>query len=63
MQRQGRGVYISSTADRYEGDWFADQREGTGVIEYANGDRYEGEMLQDMVGGQTWFLEGDRSRC
>jgi hypothetical protein len=50
--KDGYGVFLSRTGDRYEGHWKNKTKWGKGVCYYANGDKYEGNWQQDKPEGQ-----------
>jgi hypothetical protein len=45
----GRGVYISTNGDRYEGFFYLGMKEGYGSIFYRNGNSYQGQWKQDQL--------------
>ena len=51
-EREGRGTYVYSTGDVYEGQWLANKRHGRGVLRYANGSIYEGQFVAGKRHGQ-----------
>jgi len=47
----GKGVYISTSGMRYEGEWKDGKRHGQGTLTYPDGSRYTGEWKKDRMHG------------
>jgi len=45
--KHGRGKYVYSNGDRYEGGWQDDAKHGQGKYFYDDGSVYEGEWKND----------------
>lgn len=43
----GKGFYIFSNGERYEGELVNGSKTGTGIYYYFNGNVYQGEFLSD----------------
>ena len=43
--RHGKGVYIRTDGDRYEGEWQFDTRTGHGIYYWHNGGFYEVNLI------------------
>lgn len=43
-KKGGRGLYVFSNMEKYEGEWKNDLMDGVGKITYENGSFYEGEF-------------------
>ncbi len=41
--KHGKGTYIFSNGDRYEGEWVNDMKHGKGTFYYGNGELYIGQ--------------------
>lgn len=46
--KDGEGILVYSSGDRFEGHWSGGLREGPGKYFYANGDVYEGTLKDDQ---------------
>jgi len=44
----GKGKFIHSKGETYEGSWRYDQASGYGVYTHSNGAIYEGEWMNDL---------------
>lgn len=47
----GKGIFISSNGDRYEGNFNFGLREGFGSMFYRNGNTYQGQWKNDQLCG------------
>jgi hypothetical protein len=55
----GRGAFIWSNGDRYEGDFVGGSRTGTGIFEWADGRIYEGGFIDDVRTGHGKLVWAD----
>lgn len=58
----GKGTYVFSNGNKYEGEWFEDLKNGYGVLYYLNGERYEGFWENDKAHGKgtLTYIHGDK---
>ena len=54
-KRNGRGRFVNSKNDQYDGSWLDDKRHGYGVYRWTNGDSYDGEWAAGRMHGQGRF--------
>ena len=47
----GKGIYISSRGNKFDGDWKQNKMDGVGIYSYADKRKYEGEWVSDMKHG------------
>jgi hypothetical protein len=51
----GRGIFISSNRDKYEGTFVYGLKEGHGIMQYINGNVYNGQWKNDTLHGNGVF--------
>ncbi len=59
--KEGKGIFIYTNGDFFDGAWKNDKREGPGIFELKNGDKYEGLFKDDAYNGLGKYIwaEGD----
>jgi hypothetical protein len=60
--RNGRGVYVWNTGDRYDGNWVNGKREGKGDLLTKDGYRYVGDFANNMRQGNGVVIAPDGTR-
>eukprot|EP01002_Notosolenus_urceolatus_P001161 NODE_1294_length_1486_cov_18.846207_g1075_i0.p1 GENE.NODE_1294_length_1486_cov_18.846207_g1075_i0~~NODE_1294_length_1486_cov_18.846207_g1075_i0.p1 ORF type:complete len:450 (+),score=25.17 NODE_1294_length_1486_cov_18.846207_g1075_i0:71-1420(+) len=54
--REGFGVLVWASGDRYEGDWLANEKHGHGVFAWVSGDHYEGDYVNGYRHGNGCYV-------
>lgn len=58
-RRCGKGIYLFSDGDRYEGEFFENEFSGEGIYYFANGCVYEGEFRNSDFNGFGKYTTAD----
>lgn len=58
-RRTGKGIYIFSNGDRYEGEFFENEFSGEGIYYFASGGVYEGEFKNSDFNGFGKYTTAD----
>ena len=63
-KREGKGIYIWTSGDKYDGDWINDEATGKGIYYHHEGWRYEGEFknLKFHGKGIYYFADGKKRK-
>ena len=55
-EREGYGIYIWSSGEKYSGHWTANAMDGKGRMTFANGDVYTGIFQKGRIDGEGTML-------